>query len=63
MAPYRELRTNLYLHDNLRQKSKNIQWRKDSFFDKWCWGNWTPTYERIKTFSQSIYKNKLKNKP
>ena len=31
MAPYRELRTNLYLHDNLRQKSKNIQWRKDSF--------------------------------
>ena len=28
--------------------SKNIQWRKDCFFNNWFWENWTATCKRIK---------------
>ena len=57
-----EIKPHTYGHLIFDKDRKNIQWKKESIFNKWCWSNWLSVCRRMKIDPYLSPCTKLKSK-
>jgi hypothetical protein len=57
-----EIKPHTYSHLIFDKDAKNIQWKKESIFNKWCWTNWLSVCKRMKIDPYLSPCTKLKSK-
>ena len=57
-----EIDPQLYCQLIFNKAGKNIQWKKDSLFNQWCWENWSHMQkDENGPFPYAIHKDRFQN--